>query len=73
MAEDADPGHAKTLAAKCRDMGLQPVMMFSTIYVAAPESVKVHTRRIEQAAAAGIPFIITFGHITSGGYDVSDP
>jgi sugar phosphate isomerase/epimerase len=70
MAEDADAGQAKTLAAKCRDMGLQPVMMFSTIYVAAPESVKVHTRRIEQAAAAGIPFIITFGHITSGGYDV---
>jgi sugar phosphate isomerase/epimerase len=38
-------------------------MMFSEIYVAAPDSVKVHTRRIEQAAAAGIPFLLTFGSI----------
>jgi sugar phosphate isomerase/epimerase len=67
IAPDAPGSEAKQLAARCRDNGLQPVMMFSQIYVAAPESVKVHTRRIEQAAAAGIPFIITFGHVEKSG------
>lgn len=67
MAADAPPSAARELAKRCRDLGLEPVMMFSMIYVAAPDSVKVHTRRIEQAAAAGIPFIITFGHVEPGG------
>jgi sugar phosphate isomerase/epimerase len=61
IAKDADAKTARALAAQCRDLGLTPVMMFSEIYVAAPESVSVHTRRIEQAAAAGIPFLLTFG------------
>ena len=70
LAADAPPPEARRLAALSRDHGLQPVMMFSQIYVAAPESVKIHTRRIEQAAAAGIPFIITFGEVRPGGYDL---
>ena len=45
-------------------------MMFSEIYVAAPESVKVHTRRIEQAAAAGMPFVLTFGDIQAGEHEI---
>jgi sugar phosphate isomerase/epimerase len=69
MPADAPPSAAKDLGKRCRDLGLEPVMMFSMIYVAAPDSVKVHTRKIEQAAAAGIPFIITFGHIEAGGLD----
>src|SRR6516164_8687183 len=32
LARDATPEQAKELARKCRDMGLEPVMMFSGIY-----------------------------------------
>src|SRR5262249_40902158 len=32
LARDATPDQAKELAKKCRDMGLEPVMMFSMIY-----------------------------------------
>jgi sugar phosphate isomerase/epimerase len=67
---DAPPAQARELAQRTRDLGLEPVMMFSNIYVEAPESVKVHTRRIEQAAAAGIPFLITFGHTSPGAYEL---
>lgn len=70
IAPDAPPDAAKALAARCRDMGLEPVMMFATVYVDAPESIKVHTSRIEQARAAGIPYIITFGHTAPGSYEV---
>jgi sugar phosphate isomerase/epimerase len=67
IAADAPVEEARRLAQLSRDHGLEPVMMFSEIYVAAPDSVKVHTRRIEQASAAGIPFIITFGKIEKSG------
>ena len=70
IAKDAPPGEAKKLADRCRSLGLQPVMMFSEIYVAHADSVKVHTRRIEQAAAAGIPIVLTFGEIKAGGEDI---
>src|SRR5262245_64384731 len=32
LAADAPPDRAKELAKQCRDMGLEPVMMFSGIY-----------------------------------------
>lgn len=67
---DAPASEAKRLAARCRDLGLDPVMMFAEVYVDAAESVKVHTRRIEQAAAAGMPFVLTFGAIKPGGREV---
>jgi len=70
MAPDAPASEAKELAKRCRDMGLQPVMMFSGIYVDAPESIKVHTSRIQQASAAGIPFIISFGKTAPGTYEM---
>ena len=70
MAKDAPPAEAKKLADRCRSLGLQPVMMFSEIYVAHPDSVKVHTRRIEQAAAAGIKIVLTFGEIKAGAEDI---
>jgi sugar phosphate isomerase/epimerase len=69
LAADAPASEAKSLGDRCRSLGLQPVMMFSQIYVAAPESVKVHTQRVQQAAAAGIPFVLTFGHVQPGQYD----
>ena len=67
IAADAPTAEARRLAALCRDHGLTPVMMFSQVYVAAPDSIPVHKRRIEQAAAAGIPFVITFGHVEKTG------
>lgn len=65
MPTDAPPAKAKELAQKCRDLGLEPLMMFSTIYPEDPKGIEVLTRRIEQAAAASIPQVLTFGH-TSG-------
>lgn len=70
MAKDAPAAEAKKLGDRCRSLGLQPVMMFSDIYVAHPDSVSVHTRRIEQAAAAGIPIVLTFGDIKPGAEDI---
>jgi sugar phosphate isomerase/epimerase len=70
IGPDEPSAKARELGAMTRDAGLEPSMMFSMIYVDAPDSVKVHTRRIEQAAAAKIPYIITFGRIQPGGYPV---
>lgn len=62
---DAPMEKAKQLGERCRDLGLAPVMMFSGIYPEAPNGLAVLTHRIKQAAAAGIPQVLTFGH-TSG-------
>jgi len=62
MAADAPPAKAKQLAVRCRDLGLEPVMMFSGIYPEADKAVEVLTSRIHQAAAAGIEQVLTFGH-----------
>ncbi|MBI3467230.1 MAG: hypothetical protein HY000_29815 [Planctomycetes bacterium] len=67
MPVDAPPERAKELAARCRDLGLDPVMMFSTIYPEDSKGLEVLTHRIRQAAAAGIPQVLTFGH-TEGGH-----
>ena len=66
MAVDAAPENAKQLGKRCRDMGLEPLLMFSGIYPEAPKAVEVLKSRIRQAAAAGIPEVLTFGH-TKGG------
>lgn len=70
LAPDASPSEARSLAGRCRALGLEPVTMFSGVFVEAPDSVKVHRRRLEQASAAGIPFLITFGQTRPGAYDV---
>ncbi|MBA3314419.1 MAG: sugar phosphate isomerase/epimerase [Planctomycetota bacterium] len=66
MPEDAPPVRAAELAAKCRDLGLEPVMMFSTVYPEAPNALNVLTQRLKQAGAAKVPQVLTFGH-TEGG------
>lgn len=66
MKEDAPPSEAKTLAQKCRDMGLEPVMMFSTVYPEHDGALETLKHRIMQAEAAGIGQVLTFGH-TQGG------
>lgn len=66
LAEDASPETAKRLAERCRDLGLEPVLMFSTVYPEDERAPKVFAQRIKQAAAAGIGQVLTFGH-TEGG------
>jgi sugar phosphate isomerase/epimerase len=62
MAADAPPERARDLGARCRDMGLEPVLMFSEIYPEANNALEVFRSRIRQAAAARIPQVLTFGH-----------
>lgn len=62
IAADAPPEKAKDLANRCRDLGLVPLLMFSGIYPEAKEAMEVMTSRIRQAAAAGLPQVLTFGH-----------
>jgi sugar phosphate isomerase/epimerase len=66
LAPDADPGKAKDLAQRCRDMGLEPLLMFSNIYPENPKGLEVLTHRLRQAAAGKVPHVLTFGH-TKGG------
>ena len=69
MELDAPPNAAQALSRRCRDHGLQPVMMFSTVFLEEPDAAAAHTRRIAQAAAAGIPFLLTFGRTSPGQYE----
>jgi sugar phosphate isomerase/epimerase len=62
MAADAPPAEAKELGKRCRGLGLEPLMMFSTIYPEDPKALPVFQSRLRQAAAAGIPQVLTFGH-----------
>jgi sugar phosphate isomerase/epimerase len=66
IAPDAPPEKAAELAKKCRDMGLEPLMMFSNIYPENPKGLEVLTQRLKQAAAGKVPHVLTFGH-TKGG------
>jgi sugar phosphate isomerase/epimerase len=66
LAEYDPPEKAKELGKHCRDLGLEPVLVFSGIYPEAPKAMEVFKSRIRQAAAAGIPEVLTFGH-TKGG------
>jgi len=50
-------------------MGLEPVMMFSTVNFEAADALDSHRRRIDQAQAAKIPFLLTFGKTSRGEYD----
>jgi len=65
----APPADAAAIARRCRDIGLAPVMMFSTVNLEAPNAADAHRRRIAQAKAAGIPFLLTFGKTGKGEYD----
>jgi sugar phosphate isomerase/epimerase len=57
LAGDAPPEMAKELAKKCRDLGLEPVLMFGP----APEDVAALKRRVLQASAAGVAQVLTMG------------
>ncbi len=66
MAEDAPPARAAELGRRCRDLGLEPLMMFSTVYPEHDRAMTVLTNRIRQAEAAGIGQVLTFGHTRGG-------
>ena len=66
MPADAPLQKARDLAKRCRDLGLEPLMMFSMIYPEAANGLEVLTQRLKQAEAAGLPQVLTFGH-TEGG------
>ncbi len=66
IAADAPPDRAKELAGRCRDLGLEPLMMFSMVYPEAPDAPTILRSRIRQAAAGGLRHVLTFGH-TKGG------
>ncbi|MEP7367238.1 MAG: TIM barrel protein [Acidobacteriota bacterium] len=65
----AGAGKARELAKQSKDAGLTPVMMFSTVMLEAADAVDGHLRRIEQAAEAGIPYLLTFGKTAAGEYE----
>src|SRR4051812_22539857 len=62
LAADAAPATARDLGRRCRDLGLEPVLMFSGVYPDADNAVAVLKNRIRQAAAAGVGQVLTFGH-----------
>lgn len=66
---DASPTVAAELARRCVDRGLTPVMMFSTVFLEEPDAAAGHRKRIAQAAAAKIPFLLTFGRTRPGEYE----
>jgi sugar phosphate isomerase/epimerase len=70
MAPEAPTEKAKELGARCRDLGLEPLMMFSMIYPEHDDAVKVLTSRVRQAQAARIPQVLTFGHTEGGKADL---
>lgn len=65
---EAPPSEARVLAARCRTMGLEPVMMFSTVNFEEARAADAYRRRIDQAQAAGIDSIIVFGSVRGGSY-----
>jgi sugar phosphate isomerase/epimerase len=66
LAADAPVARARDLATRCRDMNLEPVMMFSGIYPEAKDGMQVLRQRILQAAAGRVPQVLTFGHTRGG-------
>src|SRR5262245_19335654 len=58
MAADAKPEQAKELGKRCRDLGLEPLMLFAGVYPEARNHVEVMTNRIRQASAGGVPQVL---------------
>jgi sugar phosphate isomerase/epimerase len=67
LAGDAPPARARELARQCRDLDLEPIMLFSIVYPEHADGLAVLRQRILQAEAAGVPQVLTFGHTEKGG------
>jgi sugar phosphate isomerase/epimerase len=57
VANDAPPERARELGKRCRDLGLEPVMMFGP----SPEDVEGLKQRVRQAQAGGVAQVLTMG------------
>jgi sugar phosphate isomerase/epimerase len=57
VAGDAPPAKARELGQRCRDLGLEPVMMFGP----NPENVAALRHRVLQAQAGGVAQVLTMG------------
>ena len=66
LAADAAPDRAKELGRRCRDLGLETPMMFSGVSPDAANHLDGLKNRIRQAAAAGVPQVLTFGGTLGG-------
>jgi sugar phosphate isomerase/epimerase len=66
LAVEDPAAEAGKIAARCRDLGLEPVMMFSAVNFEESNAADAYRRRIDQAHAAKIPFIIIFGSTKPG-------
>jgi sugar phosphate isomerase/epimerase len=66
LSGDAAPDRARELGNRCRDLGLEPLLMFSGIYPEAENALAILRQRILQARAGGVAQVLTFGH-TQGG------
>ncbi len=66
IAPDAPAERARELARRCRDRGLEPIMMFSGVMPEANDHLDIMRTRIRQASAAGIPQLLTFGNTRGG-------
>jgi sugar phosphate isomerase/epimerase len=66
LSGDAAADGARELGKRCRDLGLEPLMMFSGIYPEDDRALDVLRQRILQAEAGGVPQVLTFGHTRGG-------
>jgi sugar phosphate isomerase/epimerase len=57
LAPDAPLDRAKELGRRCRDLGLEPLLMFGP----SPENVEALKQRVRQAASAGVGQVLTMG------------
>jgi sugar phosphate isomerase/epimerase len=61
IALDAGTGRARELLKISKDAGLETVLMFAAFYPENPGAVDAYKKRIDQAQAAGIPNLLSFG------------
>lgn len=60
LEADAPPAAARELGRISRDAGLEPLLMFANHYPEKPDGGTVYRRRIEQAHAAGVRYVLGF-------------
>ena len=63
---DANLEQAKTLAQRCRDLGLEPVAMYGMVPLEQPDAIAQLTQRIRQAGAAGVHQLLVAAQTASG-------
>jgi sugar phosphate isomerase/epimerase len=61
IAVEDQPAKVRDLAKRARDVGTEPLLMFGVHYVEKDDAVDAYKRRVEQAAAGRIPYVLAFG------------